>query len=302
MNRLSIVFTIGCLAAVAAMADVVTLRNGQTVYGTYIGGTARQIQMDIRGQIQTFDISQIQSISFTDAGSPQSTYGQNPQGGGYNQGAYNQSGPQGAYNPGAAYGGASSQSQAPNPSPAAYPPSAPPAPGPVAGGMGITLPADTPVTVRMIDSVDSETARLGQTFKASLDEPLTANGQVIAPRGADVLTKLVDDQQAGKIQGRTVLKLALMNISINGRPVDVTSTDVTQESASRGSRSAKVIGGTAALGTIIGALGGGGKGAAIGAVSGAAAGGAVQVLTSGQKVKIPSETRLTFRLQNPVQI
>ena len=63
-----------------------------------------------------------------------------------------------------------------------------------------------------------------------------------------------------------------------------------------------IIGGTAALGTIIGALAGGGKGAAIGAVSGAGAGGAVQVLTSGQKVKIPSETRLTFRLQNPVQL
>jgi hypothetical protein len=28
----------------------------------------------------------------------------------------------------------------------------------------------------------------------------------------------------------------------------------------------------------------------------------VQVLTSGQRVKIPSETRLTFRLQNPVQL
>jgi hypothetical protein len=154
----------------------------------------------------------------------------------------------------------------------------------------------------MIDSVDSDTARLGQTFRASLDEPLDVNGQIVAPRGADVLTKLVQDQQSGKIQGRTVLTLALVNITINGQRVDVTSTDVTQQSESRGSKSAKVIGGATALGTIIGALGGGGKGAAIGAVSGAAAGGAVQVLTSGQKVKIPSETRLTFRLQKPVQL
>jgi uncharacterized protein YcfJ len=82
----------------------------------------------------------------------------------------------------------------------------------------------------------------------------------------------------------------------------VTSTDVTEQSSSRGARSAKVVGGTAALGAIIGAIAGGGKGAAIGAGSGAAVGTGAQVLTKGQTVKIPSETRLTFRLQQPVQI
>ena len=154
----------------------------------------------------------------------------------------------------------------------------------------------------MIDSVNSETSRLGQTFKASLDEPIVVNGQEVVPRGADVLTKLVADEQSGRIQGRTSLTLALSTIAINGRPVDVTSSDVRQESESRGSRSAKVIGGTTALGAIIGAIAGGGKGAAIGAGSGAAVGTGAEVMTGGQKVKIPSETRLTFRLQNPVQI
>jgi hypothetical protein len=248
------------------------MRNGQTIYGTYIGGSARQIRVDVgAGQIQTFDIGQVQSISFGDSGPQQ--------------------GPQ--------YGAAPTYNAPPPGAAAQYPPA--PAP-PAQASAGLTIPADTRITVRMIDSVDSETARLGQTFRASLDEPLEVNGQLVAPRGADVLTKLVQAQQSGKIEGRTVLTLALANISINGQRVDVTSTDVTEQSASRGARSAKVVGGTAALGTIIGALGGGGKGAAIGAVSGAAAGGAVQVFTSGQKVKIPSETRLTFRLQNPVQL
>jgi hypothetical protein len=52
----------------------------------------------------------------------------------------------------------------------------------------------------------------------------------------------------------------------------------------------------------VGAIAGGGKGAAMGAGSGAALGTGAEVLTGGQKVKIPSETRLTFRLQNPVQL
>ena len=117
-----------------------------------------------------------------------------------------------------------------------------------------------------------------------------------------MLTKLVEDRQSGKIEGRTVLTLALVSISFNGQLVDVTSADVRTESASRGERSAGVVGGGTALGAIVGALAGGGKGAAIGAVSGAAIGGGAEVLTKGQTVKIPSETRLTFRLQTPVQL
>jgi hypothetical protein len=166
----------------------------------------------------------------------------------------------------------------------------------------LTIPVDTPITIRMIDPVDSETARLGQTFRASIDEPVLVNGQEVIPRGADVVTKLVEAQQSGKIQGRAVLTLALSTITVNGQQVNVTSSDVRTESSSRGARSGAVIGGTAALGAIIGAIAGGGKGAAIGATSGAAAGTGVQVLTAGQKVKVPSETRLTFQLQNPVQL
>jgi hypothetical protein len=154
----------------------------------------------------------------------------------------------------------------------------------------------------MIDSVNSEQTRLGQTFRASVDEPVVVDGQVAIPRGANAVVKLVEDQQSGKISGRTTLTLVLQQVDVNGRMLDLTSGDVSQSSGSRGSRSAKVIGGTAALGAIIGAIAGGGKGAAIGAGSGAAVGTGAEVLTKGQTVKIPSETRLTFTLQQPAQL
>jgi uncharacterized protein YcfJ len=89
---------------------------------------------------------------------------------------------------------------------------------------------------------------------------------------------------------------------VNGRMVDVRTEEVSRASASRTGKTGQVVGGTAALGAIIGAIAGGGKGAAIGAVSGAAAGGAVQVLTRGERVRIPSETRLTFVLQQSLRI
>ena len=88
----------------------------------------------------------------------------------------------------------------------------------------------------------------------------------------------------------------------NGRMVDLTTQGVTTSSESRGAKSGKVIGGAAAVGAILGGIIGGGRGAAIGATSGAGAGGAVQVLTKGQRVRIPAETRLSFTLQNSVSI
>jgi hypothetical protein len=259
--------TIGlvCATGLLLSADTVVLRDGSTVQGTYVGGDARQIRIDQNGNVRSYDIGRVQSVIFSESG----------------------------YQP------------PPPPPPSSSYPSrgsnnnySPPPPQ----SDGVLIPIDTPVKIRMIESVNSDTSRLGQTFRASLDEPVYVNGQEVIPRGADVLTKLVEDQQSGRIEGRTVLTLALSTIAVNGRQVDVTSSDVKTESSSRGARSAGVIGGATALGAIIGAVAGGGKGAAIGAGSGAVVGTGAEVLTSGQKVKIPSETRLTFRLQSPAQL
>ncbi len=166
----------------------------------------------------------------------------------------------------------------------------------------ITIPSGTLLKVRMVDSVDSETSQLGQTFQASLDEPIIINGQTVIPRGADVVAKLVEDKQSGKISGRTELTMDLASIRVNDKLVDITTGEVSSASGSRGAKSANVIGGATALGAVLGGIFGGGKGAAIGAASGAGAGGAVQVATKGQRVKIPAETRLSFTLSNDLNI
>jgi len=155
----------------------------------------------------------------------------------------------------------------------------------------------------MIDSVDSQRDEVGKTFRASLDEPvMDANGNTLIPRGADAIVKLIDDKESGKLAGRTVLTLSLVSVQASGRMADVNSQNVTEQSASRTARSGKVIGGAAAAGAIIGALAGGGKGAAIGAGAGGAAGGVAEIATKGQRVRIPSETRLKFTLDQPVML
>jgi hypothetical protein len=258
--------TFALVAVGLCSADTLTLRSGRVVTGQYVGGDARHIRMAVGDRVDTFDVGDVGALEFSaDTHLAPSLPPPDP----------GQSGSQGF---------------------AQQPP--PPPPSPVTG---VQIPTGTAITVRMIDSVDSSVARLGQTFRASVDEPVLVNGQTVIPRGADAVVKLVEDQQSGKFAGRAVLTLGLMGITINGQTIDTTTGSVSQASSSRGARTAGVVGGGTALGAIIGALAGGGRGAAIGAVSGAAVGAGAQVITKGQQVKIPSETRLNFTLQQPIQ-
>jgi hypothetical protein len=272
--------TIGVVVVSFCSADTLTLRNGRVITGQYVGGDARHIRMAIGDHVDTFNVEDVGDLEFSGSATPAAVQPPAqppvqppdqpppPPDQGQNQGRNQEFAQQ------------------------------PPAPMPVAG---IQIPTGTPITVRMIEKVDSNVAHLGQTFRASVDEPVLVNGQTVIPRGADAIVKLVEDKQSGKFEGKTVLTLALTDITINGQMIDTTTGDVSRASSSRGARTAKVVGGATALGAIVGALAGGGRGAAIGAASGAAVGGGAEVLTKGQQVKIPSETRLNFTLQQPIQ-
>ena len=109
-------------------------------------------------------------------------------------------------------------------------------------------------------------------------------------------------KSAGKFAGKSELTLALQSVVFQGKTYTVTTSDVKQSGTSRGKDSAVKIGGGAALGALIGGIAGGGKGAAIGAAVGGGAGTGVQVFTKGKQVKIPSETRLDFTLEQPFDI
>src|SRR5882762_1373381 len=186
------------------------------------------------------------------------------------------------------------------PAPVAAP--APPPPPPPPQPITVTIPEGTIVTIRTIESIDSKVNSTGQTFRASLDAPIVVGDRVVIPKGLNVNLKLVDASSAGKFKGRSELTVSLDSFTYQGRTYQIASSDVQEKGGSRGKRSAEVIGGGAVLGAIIGGLAGGGKGAAIGAGVGAAGGTAVQALTHGQQVKIPSETRLDFTLHDPVNV
>jgi len=183
------------------------------------------------------------------------------------------------------------------PAPLAAPPPPPP-PQPIT----LTIPEGAVVNVRTIDAIDSNTSSTGQFFQASLDAPVMVGDQVVLPKGLNAKLKLVQASSSGKFSGSSELTVSLDSVTYQGKTYTFATSDVQQKGASRGKRSAEVIGGGAVLGAIIGGLAGGGRGAAIGAGVGGAGGTAVQATTHGQHVKIPSETRLDFTLHAPVDV
>jgi hypothetical protein len=164
------------------------------------------------------------------------------------------------------------------------------------------VPAGAMLVVRLIDDIDSERHTIGQLFRASLDEPVLVDGRVMIERGADVMVKLIDDKQSGKLTGRTELTLDVVSITVAGRTIGVATADVTQQSDSRTGQTARRAGALAAAGAVLGGIVGGGRGAAAGAAAGGATGAGIQIMTKGQRVRIPSETRLSFTLQQALPL
>jgi BON domain len=165
-----------------------------------------------------------------------------------------------------------------------------------------TIPSGQRVSIRMIDSIDTGKNTEGQTFRASLDAPLTSGGRVVVPAGAPVTVLLAASKGAGRIKGQSSLELRATALGINGESVPINTAAYSQEGSARGKQSAIRTGIGAAAGALIGGLAGGGKGAAIGSLAGGGAGAGFQLATHGQQVKIPSETQLVFVLQAPLTV
>jgi hypothetical protein len=257
---------LGLLFTAGVSADTLEFKDGRVLQGRYLGGTAAQLRFEVNGRVETFSVTHVVALTFT------SDYGR----------------------------GAAPSPPAPPPEAAA--PARAPAPVAAPAGEFVSVPAGTPLLVRMIDAVDSSKNYVGDIFHASLETDLVVNDVIVARRGADVYGRLAEAKEAGRMSGSSELELELTRIVVDGKNYPVVSNNYELKGKSRGANTAEKVGGGAVAGAIIGAIAGGGKGAAIGAAAGSATGAGVQIFTRGQQVKIPSETLLEFRLQQPVSI
>jgi len=181
-------------------------------------------------------------------------------------------------------------------------PQAPPA-GNQAVPPELVLPAGTLVMVRLTDPLSSDRNKAGDGFTAVLDQPLVAQGWVVARRGQTIVGQVVTAQKAGRVQGVSQLAVALTEfVAVDGMQTPI-RTELAQSSAGTSrERDAAGIAATTGIGAVIGAAAGRGEGAAIGAGVGALAGIAGVLSTRGRATELYPETLLTFRLQEPVTI
>jgi hypothetical protein len=176
------------------------------------------------------------------------------------------------------------------------PPLPPPAP------KKLIIDQGTQLTVRLIDAIDSEKNQTGDTFHATLNAPLTSDGEEAVPAGTELVGHLASVKSAGKFAGQSEVVLQLDSLASGGKTYSLQTDQYKKQGSSRGKNTAEKVGGGAIIGGIIGAIAGGGKGAAIGSAAGAGVGGGVQAATKGQQIKLPSETVLNFTLQAPITV
>ncbi len=227
-------------------ADTLALRNGKTIEGTYLGGTARQLEfLPASGQTMKVPLDDVVSLHV---------------------------------------------SSPPQPTP-------PPAqPARTVARPAVLIKAGVSFRVRTTDPIDVDATQAGAQFRGALDDPIMSGGEVIVPRGADVVLVAAKVKQGGRFKGSDLIELKVNSISVRGRLYPVVTSVSETKTSGEGKKTARKVVGGAGLGTIIGGIAGGGKGAAIGAIAGAATGTAVAA--SGQPhLKIPAETRLQFVLQ-----
>ncbi len=166
----------------------------------------------------------------------------------------------------------------------------------------IILPAGTVLTVSLGQAVGSKISQAGQSFTATLAQPVQVDGKDVIPAGATASGTVVDAKPLGRFKGGASLQLKLVSINIKGSDRPIETSSVVRTEAGKGKRTAVLAGGGAGVGALIGGLAGGGKGALIGALAGGGAGTGGAAFTGNKDIVIPAESALSFKLEQPLEI
>lgn len=254
-------------------AGRLTLHDGTVIFGQFISGTAQDITFqDDNGVRRRFDLNQIDTIDFNDLDTPARQDLRR--------------------------GNQLDQRDRDNNS-------ADRIDNRLSQGEWVSVPSGSAISVRTAEDIRSQTAVEGRTYPATIVQDVTDGaGNVVVPRGSEAALIIRRVNEGGTLSGGN-FALDLDSIRVNGRRYEVSTVDMNTKDPhgiGKNKRTAEMVGGGAVLGTLLGAIAGGGKGAAIGAIAGAAAGGGVQVLTKGHEIRVPAETILNFRLEEPLAL
>lgn len=166
----------------------------------------------------------------------------------------------------------------------------------------IVIPAGTTFSVTIDQSVSSKDSQPDLRVAASLADPIIVDGRGVIRRGAKVTAKVIDAKSAGRFKGSAELGITLISVDVDGHSYPIHTTNFSETSKGRGTRTAEGAAIGAGAGALIGALAGHGKGAAIGAGAGGGAGVAGAAMTGNRDITIAAETKLNFKLTRALDV
>lgn len=186
-------------------------------------------------------------------------------------------------------------------------------------GRVTTVPVGTAFQVITDDTLNSKRNKVGEVFRATLNQPIAVNGDIIIPAGSEVIGQITFLQDTGRVGKNAKMEIKFTSIKPTyGPKVPIIGKILTQDNTGiiKGGtlkeqlvQSAKAealitAGGTVAGAGIGAALGGvsAGTGAAVGAASGAGIGIAYLLWRKGKPVKVPSGTKMVVMLEQPFSV
>ena len=181
------------------------------------------------------------------------------------------------------------------------------------------IPQGSHVLLKMVNSISTRTASVGDYVYLTTATPVVAAGDVVVPVRSYVQGVVTQSQRSGRVKGRAelsiriesltlpsgkVVKIAphLKSVDSDGTEQKVDKEGGVEQGGSKGADAAKIatIGGTGA------AIGGmadrSWKGAGIGAGAGGAVGLATVLLSRGREVELKQGTTVDVTFERPVPV
>jgi hypothetical protein len=106
------------------------------------------------------------------------------------------------------------------------------------------LPEGTPIPIRLQKALSSASSHAGDTFSATIDEPVVIDGHTLVDRGTPATGRVLEAKPSASSRGSSrgsslepgYLRIVLVSVNIGGRPVMIETSSIFAKGGSRDER------------------------------------------------------------------
>jgi hypothetical protein len=168
----------------------------------------------------------------------------------------------------------------------------------------VVVPAGTSVHFKLRQTINTATAKVGDTVPAQLTSPIVVNGHTVATDGASATVRISEAEASGRIGGSARLRFSLVSIALaSGTRARVHTSSYVREGKAHAKHNATIIAGGAIIGALAGqALGGNSRATEQGAAVGAGVGIGAAAATGKFDFEVKAGDRFALKLRSPVSM